>query len=93
MTGKELIIYILENNLENEEIFKNGKLIGFITEEEAAVFFKVGTATIKTWIKKNMLPSVTIGYTTYIPAGAQVRGASYTVGKDGLKHYIEGILD
>lgn len=93
MTGKELIIYILQNNLENEEIFKNGKLIGFITEEEAAVYFGVGTATIKTWVKKNMLPSVVIGYTTYIPAGAKVQGASYTVGKDGLKHYFEGILD
>ena len=93
MTGKELIIYILENNLENEEIFKNGRLIGFITVEGAAVYFGVGTAAIKTWVKRNMLPSVVIGYTTYIPAGAKVQGASYTVGKDGLKHYFEGILD
>ena len=33
MTGRELIVYILENGLENEPIFKNGKPIGFITHK------------------------------------------------------------
>lgn len=49
MTGKELIIYILQNNLENEEILKDGRFIGFITEEEAAVKFDVGLGTIRAW--------------------------------------------
>lgn len=29
MTGKELILYILENNLEDSEIFKDGKFLDF----------------------------------------------------------------
>lgn len=37
MTGKELIIYILQYNLENEEMFEDGKFVGFIAEEEMAV--------------------------------------------------------
>lgn len=47
MTGKDLIIYILQNNLENEPIFKDGKLLGFISAEEAALKFGVGSATIE----------------------------------------------
>ena len=35
MTGRELILYILSNGLENEPVFKDGKFIGFMTEEEA----------------------------------------------------------
>lgn len=48
MTGKELAVYILENNLENmsvEYIFSNL----FMSVDEAAVKFKVGTSTISTW--------------------------------------------
>ena len=37
MTGRDLIIYILENGLEDEPVFKDGKFIGFITTGEAAV--------------------------------------------------------
>ena len=49
MTGKELIIYILQNNLEDEVVFKDGVFTGFMTESEAAVKFEVGIQTIKTW--------------------------------------------
>lgn len=51
MTGKDLIKYILENDLENEPIVQNGKLLGFLSLEEAAVKFNVGTATISTWYR------------------------------------------
>ena len=34
MTGRELILYILQNGLENEEVFKDGIFVGFIPEEE-----------------------------------------------------------
>ena len=37
MTGKDLIKYILENDLENEPIVQNGKILGFLSLEEAAV--------------------------------------------------------
>ena len=42
MTGKDLIIYILKHNLENEVILKNGVLVGFIDEDQLAVKFGVG---------------------------------------------------
>lgn len=70
MTGKELIINILENNLVNEEVFKDGKFVGLMTEEEAAETFDVGVSTIRVWIKMNMLKSVTLYDKRYIPANA-----------------------
>jgi hypothetical protein len=51
VTGKELILYILQNNLENEVVLKNGLFIELLNEQEAAVKFNVGIATIKTWRK------------------------------------------
>lgn len=49
MTGKELIIYILQNNLENEVVIKDGIFVWLMDEEEAAVKFGVGISTIKAW--------------------------------------------
>lgn len=49
MTGRDLIIYILENGLEDTNVFKNGKINGFLTVKEAAVKLGVGTATILLW--------------------------------------------
>ena len=45
VTGRDLILYILSNNLEDEEVFKDGKLIGFLTAWEAAEKMNVGIAT------------------------------------------------
>ena len=61
MTGKDLIIYILQNNLENENVIKNGVFLWFMTAEEAAVEFGVGVATIKAWYEVGLLPGVKIG--------------------------------
>lgn len=36
MTGRDLILYILENHLEDEQVFEEGNLLGFITIIEAA---------------------------------------------------------
>lgn len=71
MTGRELIMYILENNLENEEVFKNGRFIGFIDEKEAAKKFDVGTSTIRMWVKMDMLHGIQIGNAYYIPGNAK----------------------
>lgn len=60
MTGKELIIYILENNLENEDIFKDGKFIGFKSLAEVAEETGVGTETVRIWCLLNMIPYITI---------------------------------
>ena len=66
MTGKELILYILENNLENEEIFKDGKLLGFMTVEEVAIKYGYGIESTKLWAKLNGAKVIKVGDETYI---------------------------
>ena len=61
MTGKELIIYILTNNLENEVVLRDGYFMDFMDEQQAAVKFNVGAATIRTWHEYGMLPGTKIG--------------------------------
>lgn len=68
MTGRDLIIYILENNLENEPVFADDKLLGFMNVHEAALKFGVGSATIELWYKLKIIPGVEIGQKIYIPA-------------------------
>lgn len=68
MTGRELILYILANNLENEPVFKNGKFIGFVTVAEVAQKTEVGFATVHTWIHQGRLPSAAVTEGIYIPA-------------------------
>ena len=72
MTGRDLIIYILENHLEDEELFKDGKLPGLMTYEEAAVKFAVGKETIIAWVKLGYLKAVTIYGNHYIPENAEL---------------------
>ena len=67
MTGKELIIYILQNDLENEEIFKDGVLVGFMDEHEAAINYGVGVETVKLWYKRGLLNGTEIGNRVYFP--------------------------
>lgn len=66
MTGRDLIIYILENNLENEPIFINSKLLGFLTVDEAALKYNVGPETIRIWFELKMIPGIRIGKEIYI---------------------------
>ena len=73
MTGRELIIYILSNGLEDELIYEDGKILGFITATEAAEKFNVGLATIKVWINEGMLDGIRIGEELYIPANADLK--------------------
>ena len=68
MTGRDLIIYILENGMENEPVFKNGKFIGFVTADEVALKTNVGLATVHAWIHQDRLDSVVIKDGIYIPA-------------------------
>lgn len=67
MTGKELILYILLNDLEDEVIDKDGKLLGFITVEEMAIKRGVGVETVTAWIKLGQINGITIGGVTMIP--------------------------
>ena len=61
MTGKELILYILENDLENEDVIKDGVFIWLMDEKEAAVKFDVGVATIRSWYVYGLLDGTKIG--------------------------------
>lgn len=72
MTGRDLIIYILENSLEDEPVFKDGKFIGFITDAEAAVRLKTGISTVQAMCNLKILPGVKIGEKFYIPANTKL---------------------
>lgn len=61
MTGKELIIYILQNNLENEEIIKDGKIVGLISVDEFAAKFGVGRYTVLTWYAQGKVQGIMVG--------------------------------
>lgn len=61
MTGKELILYILQNDLEDVVVIKDGIFVGFMNEEEAAVRFDVGIANIRAWYTCGMLDGTKIG--------------------------------
>lgn len=71
MTGRDLILYILQNNLEDKEIGKDGKFIGLLTMTEAASKFNVGIATVNAWCKLKQIDYVTIANIRYIPATAE----------------------
>ena len=71
MTGRDLILYILQNGLEDEPVFKDGKLVGFMRPEEAAVKFDVGESTVRAWMDAGYLPYIRIGRFIFIPAEAK----------------------
>ena len=65
MTGKELILYILQNNLEDEIVIKDGFFVWLMNEEEAAVKFNVGVSTVRAWYICGMLSGTKIGDQLY----------------------------
>lgn len=65
MTGRELIVYILQNNLEDTIVLEDVFFVGFMTEKEAAVKFAVGESTIRAWYHCKMLPGTKIGDSLY----------------------------
>ena len=79
MTGRDLIIYILENGLEDEMIFEDGRLIGFMSIIDASVQFNVGPATIQAWVDEGVLPGIKIGEKVYIPINAKPKIKNDTV--------------
>lgn len=71
MTGKELIIYILTNNLENEEVVNpDGIFIGFMGEKEAAAKFGVGVATVRAWYTCGYLKGFAVGDSIFFLSNA-----------------------
>ena len=76
MTGRDLIIYILQNNLENEPVIKDGQVIGFMSLTKAAEKFEVGEATIFAWLKLGMLNGFELDGNVLIPANSKKPGDS-----------------
>lgn len=67
MSGKDLMIYILENNLVDKSIYDEfGIPVWLMTVAEAAEKFNVGQETIFTWVIKNMIDYQDINGVLYI---------------------------
>lgn len=67
MTGRDLIIYILQNGLEDKPIFGNGTILNFMSEEQFAAKMNVGVATVRSWVEMDYLTAIPIGKVYYIP--------------------------
>lgn len=72
MTGRELIVFLLKNNLEDEEI---GDILSqwFMSEVEAAEKFNVGLSTIEAWFNHKQIDGIKIGSTIYISKSTKPR--------------------
>lgn len=68
MTGRDLILYILENHLEDKPVLENGKLLGFVSVQEIAIKYNVGVATVLTWLNQMSVEALIIRDRIYIPA-------------------------
>ena len=66
MTGRDLIIYILQNDLEDQEVYENGTFLGLISVNEAAIKFGVGVNTILAWHGLGVIDGVTVNNELYI---------------------------
>ena len=76
MTGRELIIYILQNNLEDVNLYDTGIFPGWTPINEFAMKYKVGLATVYTWEQLGWVKLMKIGDTCYAsePKGVQNNG-------------------
>lgn len=76
ITGRDLMVYILQNHLEDEEIFKDGtifpKAFGFVDVEEAAAATGTGVWSIKALIALGLTYGVTINDQDYIYRGDNI---------------------
>ena len=64
MTGRELVLYILENGLEEEEVIDaNGNPAGMMSPEEAAEKFEVSVSTVMAWLATGKIESFYISGT------------------------------
>ena len=66
MTGRELIIFILVHHLEDEVLFEDGKMPGYLTVEEAAIKIGTGVETVKALYKRGALKGFKLGDTIFI---------------------------
>ena len=68
MTGRELIMYILENHLEDEPVFQNGTFVGYVSDVKFAEILGVGVATVRAWIMLGRIKdAIMIGDAMFVP--------------------------
>lgn len=60
MTGRELIIYILQNNLEDEVVIDTESV------EEVALYYGVGIATVKAWYEMGQIDGIKVNDTLHL---------------------------
>ena len=70
MTGRDLIIYILENGLEDKEVFDGDRMLGFETLHDLAEKKDTGIETILALCKMHDVQTVFINDKVYIPVFA-----------------------
>lgn len=73
MTGRDIMMFILENHLEDVDLLNAEEIPNFVTVEKAAVNFGVGTAVVQAWLDKGMLDYVLIANRVFIPENAKPR--------------------
>lgn len=71
MTGRDLIVYILQNRLEDEVIYDDRGImyfdrIGLMTSSELAKRMEVGTETVNVWCKTGCIDCIKIEGSYYI---------------------------
>lgn len=66
MTGRDLIIHIMENNLEDEPILVGNRLFGTLTSGEAADQLCIGVSSLRLMYKRGLLDGFEIGDWLYI---------------------------
>lgn len=70
MTGRDLIIYILENGLEDKKVLDDDKILGFETLYGLAEKKDTGVETIFALCKMHDVPTVLINNKVCIPVFA-----------------------
>lgn len=66
MTGRDLITYILNNHLEDVDLFDGLAFLGFPSVNDVAVIYNVGPATVRTWIALGYLKAIVFNGCEYI---------------------------
>lgn len=72
VTGKELILYILANDLENDPVFDHGRFVGFMTVDEVALKLNIGVAAVCALIEREVLDHICVGTAMFVPANFEL---------------------
>lgn len=73
MTGRDMIIYIMQNHLEDDPLFKDGKLLCFTSASEFAKRKDVGVETVRLWVTLGYLDGMFIHDELFIPFNAEIK--------------------